>query len=220
MPRKKKPKVLKTYELARGTSLSEEALPVIQNLSAQGYSIADIGLILGYAGTQPKHFMQRLQQQNPEIKNAIELGRKAVDVELIKTAFKETLGYWIEEEEIEYTNVPYFETPTSPRDNEPKEMIDKFIATKKKTKKRFVQPNTQLLFKLMCNRMPTHFSDVRRVEVDKKTMEIKANLTENEIKAFAGQLYSAIADDSEIKQSKIVDSHEVRDAEFEKHKDV
>lgn len=207
MPRKKQQTIDKKYELSRH-DYNVSLLPVIQNLTAQGYSIADIGLLIGFGGRQPKSWMERLTNNNPEIKDAIELGKKAADAELIETAVKAATGYWIEEEEIEYDNLPFFPAPDKPF-GDAKPMQHKYIAKKKKVKKYFVQPNSQLLFKLLCNRMPEHFSDVRKVEVDKRELKLKADLTEKEIRQFAGNLYEALVGDEEIRPVKLVESKEV-----------
>ena len=88
-----------------------------------------------------------------------------------------------------------------------KPMQDRYINKSRKTKRRFIQPNTQLLFKLMCCRMPEFFSDTRKVEIDKRTLELKGDVSA-EIKGFAGALYKAMTG-TDIPNSKKIDSVEV-----------
>ena len=45
--------------------------------------------------------------------------------------------------------------------------------------------------------MPEYFQDIQKVEINKKSIEIKA-ITESEIKSFAGRLMEAITETKKI----------------------
>lgn len=190
MPKKQIKKEIKKFEIARRTDLNPETLlPVIQNLTAYGFNIADIGIMLGFVGSDPEGWFYRLKEKYPEINKALEIGKNLGDIELIRTAIQESLGYWIEEEEVLSQNV--FEIPVVGLGEKCKPMQDKWVKKDKKTKKRYIQPNTQLLFKLLCCRLPEFFSDVKKIEVNKRSISLKGNI-EDEIKQFAGALLHTI----------------------------
>lgn len=159
----------------------EPLLPVIQNLTSQGYNLSDIGMLLGFSGKDPKSWIWRLKENYPEIRQAIEAGKGLVNVELVKTAFKEAVGYWIDEEETEYKR---FQKPNDPTKVE-------WIAIKKKKKPKYIQPNVILLWKLMCSRLPDLFQDTKKIEINKTSLEIK-DATAEEIRRFAGKFSKII----------------------------
>jgi hypothetical protein len=68
-----------------------------------------------------------------------------------------------------------------------------------KTKKKHAKKNDALLKFLLLNRLPEYFSDTKRVEINKKSIEIKGN-TEKEIREFAGKLANFI--DAEFVETK------------------
>lgn len=172
---------IKKFELQKTNELSADLLPAIQNLAAQGFTLADIGMFLGFTGSDTEGWMRRLQEKFPATKDALQAGKDAADMELIRTAFQEATGYWIEEEELTKQKIQ------SPIDPTKTQWIDKW----KKTKKRFIPPNAVLLFKLLCSRLPEYFSDIRKIEVDKRTLELKGSI-DDEILDFAGALGEAV----------------------------
>ena len=204
----------KRYEIARRSEINADALlPVIQNLTAEGYNLSDVGMLLGYCGDSPANWLYNLRKKHPEITDAIQIGRQAANTELIRTAFQESVGYWIEEEEIFANNVPVI--PVSDKPFGPaKPMQDRYINKSRKTKRRFIQPNTQLLFKLMCCRMPEFFSDTKKVEINKKSLELKGTI-EQEIKQFAGALYKIVSGEDILDSKKQIDNEEIIEAKFE-----
>ena len=181
------------YELAKRTALDNTFIPVIHNLLTKGYTLADVGMLIGYSGKDSEGWLRRLSADNTDLDLAIQEGIEAANIELIKTAFNECMGYWVEEEDITAQKEKI--TPKG------KNTYYKWTEKWKKTKKRFIPPNTALLFKLLCCRMPAYFSDLKKVEIDKRTLELQANL-EDEILGFAGALAAAV-------QKKQVESQEV-----------
>jgi len=89
----------KTKELAK---LDTSLIPIIKNISAMGLTQADIGIILGYCGKDPKSWFQRISKKFPDIQQAWEAGKGIADTELVVKAFQRAVGYDYEEEEVEY----------------------------------------------------------------------------------------------------------------------
>ena len=215
MPKKKIKKEIKKFEIARRTDLNpENLLPVIQNLTAYGFNLADIGVLLGYVGKDPTAWLYNLRQKYPDVEEALQVGKQLGNIELIKTAIQESLGYWIEEEEIFANNVPVI--PVSDKPFGPaKPMQDRYINKSRKTKRKFIQPNTQLLFKLMCCRMPEFFSETHKIQIDKRSIELKGNI-EQEIRQFAGALLHVVDAEFEPKETKDEKVLEVQGKEITK----
>ena len=102
-------------------------------------------------------------------------------------AIKAAIGYDYEETEERISKVPK-------RGTDDKVIITDVITGITKRKKHAKKSDALLKFLLM-NRLPKYFSDTKRVEINKKVIEIKGN-TEAEIRTFAGRLLEAI--DSEF----------------------
>ena len=142
--------------------------------------MADIGMMIGYSGKNPSAWIRFLKNKHPEVADALEAGAKMADAKLVVTAFDVATGYDIEEEEIEYINKPIIDTATG-------KARAKYIERSRKTKRKHIKPDPSLLFKLLCNRLPEYFSDIKKFEVNKQS--ISANVDMNkEIGEFAGKL--------------------------------
>ena len=186
----------KKFEIEKRQKVNiEPLLPVIQNLTSMGHSIADIGMILGYAGKDKRAWLNNLKENNPEIQEAIEAGKNLADAELVKTAFKEVTGYTIEEIKTEYKAIQDSKNPDKV----------KWVATKKTKNPKYIQPNAILLFKLLCSRLPDYFADSKKIEINKTNLDIK-DVTAEEIRRFSGKF------------AKLLDA-EVTDAKFEETDD-
>ena len=188
------PEKTEKFEIEKFSKVKvEPLLPIIQNLTAQGYNLADIGMILGYSGKDPKSWIWRLKENHPEIQEAIEAGKNLADVELVKTAFKEATGYTIEEVETYYKAFPDPNNPTKVR----------WVAVEKKKKPKYIPPNAILLWKMLCSRLPDLFQDTKKIEINKTTLDIK-DVTADEIRRFAGRFARMV--DSEVIDTKFVET--------------
>ena len=185
------------YELAKRTALDNTFIPVIHNLLTKGYTLADVGMLIGYSGKDSEGWLRRLSADNTDLDLAIQEGIEAANIELIKTAFNECMGYWVEEEDITAQKEKI--TPKG------KNTYYKWTEKWKKTKKRFIPPNTALLWKLLMSRMPESFNETQRIQVDKRSIEIKAD-AENEIRNFGEQLLQVLN-----KNSKIIEADDITD---------
>jgi hypothetical protein len=168
------------YTIKKRTPFSHDLLPVIESLMAEGRSIADIGMMLGYAGKDPKQWVNYLKKTHPEVKDALDAGSKMADCKLVTTAFDVACGYDVEETTVDYKAIP------EPEEKGKKRKY-KYIEEKRKVKTVHVQPKESLLFRLLCNRLPEYFSDTKHVEVDKRSIDVRATYT-NEIEGLAGKL--------------------------------
>jgi hypothetical protein len=193
--KKKQPK----YQIKRRTPFNDDLLPVIQNLTSEGRSLADIGMLLGYAGKSPVAWMRFLKNKHPEVADALEAGAKMADTKLIVTAFDASVGYDVEEEEIEYINNPLIDSSTG-------KATARYIEKNRKVKRKHIKPDTSLLFKLLCNRLPEYFSDIKKFEVNKQSINASVDMNK-EIASFAGKLMKASEDRRQVESKEIdVDS--------------
>ncbi len=101
-------------------------------------------------------------------------------------AIRAALGYEYEES---YQN--YLKVPKGYNDDGTPKMLD--VPSNRQVKKKRALPNESLLRFILKCRLPEYFSDIQRVEINKKTIEIKET-TQKEIEGFAGKLFEAIID--------------------------
>ena len=210
----KKKKIDKHIQLANRTVLDDNFAPIIHNLLSEGFNLAEVGLLLGYAGKDSQRWLKRLSEGSEAIQKAVQEGIDAANVKLIQTAFKAAIGYFVTEEEV-FAEVEKVIPPPNVAKHGPdapaRKPYYRFANKSKKTKKRFIEPNTQLLFKLLCNRLPEYFSDSRKIEIDKRSVELKANV-EQEIKDSAGALLDAAGI---VEKKKRVTSQEIKETKNE-----
>lgn len=183
---KKEPKI--KYQIKKRTPFNDALLPVIQNLTAEGKSLADIGMLLGYAGKNPAAWLKYVRNKYPEVADAMKVGTQLADTKLIVTAFDAATGYDIEEVDIEYVTINQINGDTRHQEKS------------RKTKRKHVKPDTGLLFKLLCNRLPEYFSDTRKFEIDKRSIDAKVDMNK-EISVFAGKLMQAAKDRKQVEST-------------------
>lgn len=191
MTKKQKDPTKTKYQIKKRTPFNDALLPVIQNLTAEGKSLADIGMLLGYAGKNPAAWLRYVKNKYPEVADAMKVGTQLADTKLIVTAFDAATGYDIEEVDIEYIVTPRIDGTNN------------YSEKSRKTKRKHVKPDTGLLFKLLCNRLPEYFSDTRKFEIDKRSVSAKVDMNK-EISEFAGKLMEAAKNRKQV-ESKEVD---------------
>lgn len=188
---KKKPKE-KKYQIKKRTPFNDALLPVIQNLTAEGRSLADIGMLLGYAGKSPIAWIKYIKNKYPEVADAIKVGTQLADTKLIVTAFDVATGYDVEELDVTLAGVRQINGE-----------ID-YYEKSRKTKRKHIKPDSTLLFKLLCNRLPEYFQDTKKFEIDKRSVDAKIDMNK-EISEFAGKLMDAAKERKEV-ESKVVET--------------
>ena len=132
-------------------------------------------MIIGCLGNDSKEWLADLKAECDSVEEFIELARKRADIALIAAAAKEAMGYKFKETDRNY------------KKNKDGDRIE----INCKVKEKVARPNETLLRFLLRCRLPQYFTDVQKIEVNKKTIEIK-ELHAGEIKSFAGRLLEAV----------------------------
>ncbi len=146
--------------------------------------LSDIGTIIGCLGEGSVKELEELKKNSASIDEFLAVARQRADVALVVAAIKAALGYDYEEIEERVSKVPKRGTNN--------QIIITDVVTGVTRRKKHAKKSDALLKFLLMNRLPQYFSDVRKVEINKKVIEIKGN-TEQEIKEFAGRLLDVIA---------------------------
>ena len=161
-----------------------DALAIIaEDLLADNQSVADVGLILGTLGQGSLKWLEDLKEQCTDIDEFLAIAKQRADIALIAAATKEAMGYDYTETDYSYINrktvdVNGVETKT-------------WVATHKKERPKRARPNDQLLRFLLRCRLPEYFTETQKIEINKKTIEIK-QIAEDEIRGFGQKLIDAI----------------------------
>ena len=135
-------------------------------------------------GEDSTKWLKELKKECSTVDEFIELAKQRADIALVAATVEAAIGYDYEEEDTEYTKrFRGYATNGQP--------LIEDVPTKRKVKKRHAKKNDALLKFILKNRLPEYFTDTQRVEINKKTIEIK-EVTEKEIKGFAGKLLNAI----------------------------
>lgn len=172
-------------------SLNKELSLVVKDLIEQGQSIADIGIILGCLGKDAKKWLADLKKECTTIDEFLEIASKRADIALVAAAVEAATGYDYEEKDTEYIKVMKgYEA------NDKAKPVLADVEKGHKIKRRHAKKNDTLLKFILKNRLPEYFQDVSKVEVNKKTIEIK-QITEDEIKSFAGRLLETIQENND-----------------------
>ena len=168
-----------------------DALAIIAtDLLADNQSVADVGIILGTLGEGSLKWLEDLKAECTTIDEFLAVAKQRADIALIAAATKEAMGY-----EFEETDQNFVKNPR--KDDEGNvEMIEE--KSNKKVKHRVARPNDQLLRFLLRCRLPEYFTETQKIEINKKTIEIK-QIAEQEIRGFGQKLIDAIdAEDAEF----------------------
>jgi len=99
-------------------------------------------------------------------------------------AVKTALGYEYQEIDQNFLRVP------AGYDDAGKPLMRE-VPSNKKVKTKRALPNEALLRFILKCRLPEYFQDTQRIEINKKTIEIK-EIAQKEIESFAGKLLEAI----------------------------
>ena len=152
--------------LKKHRKFSPELLPVIQNLLGLGLSEADIGIVVGYSGKSPKNFLKNLKQNNQDVREACEVGKKLANVYLVATAFKAATGAGFEERETVYSDSDILGNK-----------LEEPIPIRTKVKTRYV-PDTAILAKLLETRMPQYFSGTKKTQSESINVDVEGKISE------------------------------------------
>ena len=157
---------------------------VAKDLLENNQSVADIGAIIGALGEDSLKWLKDLKAECTTIDEFIEIATKRADIALIVAAVKCALGYEYQEEDRTYRKI------LNHRDDTGAPVMKEVIDGRKVKIKRALPNEALLRFILKC-RLPEYFQDTQRIEINKKTIEIK-EIAQKEIESFAGKLLEAI----------------------------
>jgi hypothetical protein len=171
------------YVLQKRSYFDSNWLPIIQNLTAQGFTEAEIGAVVGYQGENTGIWISNLMQANPEVKDALKTGRRIADANLVANMYHTAVGY-------DYEEVEEIETP-------------KGVTIKRKLKHQPGSPQMQIF--LACNHMPELYKN--RVETTKRgfTLNTNVEISGEQIEKLAGKLLDTARQVKQI-QSKVVET--------------
>jgi len=141
-------------------------------------------VILGALGEDSLKWLKDLKAECTTVDEFLEIARQRADIALIVAAVKCALGYEYQEEDKTYRNI------LNNRDEMGAPVMREVVDGRKVKSKRALPNEALLRFILKC-RLPEYFQDVQRVEINKKTIEIK-EIAQKEIESFAGKLLEAI----------------------------
>lgn len=157
---------------------------VAKDLLENNQSVADIGAIVGALGEDSLKWLKDLKAECRTIDEFIEIARQRADIALIVAAVKTALGYEYQETDQSFIRVPAgYDNAGIPKMRE--------APSSKKVKTKRALPNEALLRFILKCRLPEYFQDTQRIEINKKTIEIK-EIAQKEIESFAGKLLEAI----------------------------
>jgi hypothetical protein len=164
-------------------------LPVVQNLAAAGCTEGEIGMVLGSTSKSPEAMIKRLRNSSLAFEAAWRNGIKAADVQLVRKLFQTAMGYQYEEQTVE-------------------EKADKFGDVQVFTKivRKYEKPSIEALMFLIQNRLREEFRNTQRIEVDRKSIDITADLTTKQMSEIGGRLVEHLLEQKKKVESTVKDN--------------
>lgn len=178
----------KKFVLQKRSFFDSNWLPIIQNLTAQGFTESEIGAIVGFQGENTQSWIPNLMQANPDVRDALKIGRKVADANLVANMYRSAVGYDYEEYEEEET----IDGKDGP-------------SVKNKIKHKHQPGNAQLAIFLAINHMPEQYKN--RVETTRRgfTLNTNVEISSEQIEKLAGKLADTARQVKQI-ESKIVET--------------
>ena len=162
---------------------------VAKDLLQNNQSVADIGVIVGALGEDSLKWLKDLKAECSSVDEFIELATKRADIALIVAAVKTALGYEYSETDQSFIRVPAgYDDAGIPKMRE--------VPSSKKVKTKRALPNEALLRFILKCRLPEYFQDTQRIEINKKTIEIK-EIAQKEIEDFGRKLLESIKNENQ-----------------------
>ncbi len=160
---------------------------VAKDLLENNQNVADVGTIIGALGEDSLKWLKDLKDECTTIDEFVEIARQRADIALIVQAVKCALGYEYREEDRTYRNI------LNNRDEKGAPVMKEIVEGRKVKIKRALPNEALLRFILKC-RLPEYFQDTQRIEINKKTIEIK-ELAGRQIEEF-GRKFLEMADNN------------------------
>ncbi|MEJ2648618.1 MAG: hypothetical protein P8016_09455 [Sedimentisphaerales bacterium] len=165
-------------------NVETELALVAKDLIEHNQDVAHIGLIVGALGTDSLEWLSDLKKECTSVDEFIEIAAKRAEIQLISAAIKNAMGYDYEEVDCDIAKIPV----GYGKNRKPKMRL---VERGRKVKTKHARANETLLKFLLKNYIPQYFQDVSKVEINKKSIEIK-EITADEIKRFAGKLLETV----------------------------
>ena len=157
---------------------------VAKDLLENNQNIADIGVIVGALGEDSLKWLKDLKTECTTVDEFIEIAKQRADIALIVAAVKTALGYEYEEIDQNYIRIPAgYDDAGIPKMRE--------VPGGKKVKTKRALPNEALLRFILKCRLPEYFQETQRIEINKKSIEIK-EVAQKEIEEFGRKLLESI----------------------------
>lgn len=153
---------------------------VAKDLLENNQSIADIGTIIGALGEDSLKWLKDLKAECATVDEFLDIARQRADIALIVAAVKTALGYEYQEEDKTYRNILNHRTDGGAP-------VMKEVVDGRKVKTKRALPNEALLRFILKCRLPEYFQETQKIEINKKTIEIK-DFAEKQIKEFGRKL--------------------------------
>lgn len=170
----------RTRHATRPKTYDPSMLPAIENLATEGYTDAEIGMILGFAKHEKDNtWLDALKTKNEIVKEVWQRGQRKANAKLVEAAMQQALPYDYEEVDQTWKVVEDPETGESVK-----------VLTEEKVKKKHKCGDTAMLKYLLASRMPEDFSINKTVNINHRTMTgtYKEEISSQEIRQFAGKL--------------------------------
>jgi len=149
----------------------------------------DIGVIIGVLGEDSLKWLEGLKKECSTVEEFVEMARQRADISLIAAAVKAAMGYDYQESYQNYLRVPAgYDKAGNP--------VMREVPGNKQIKYKKALPNEALLKFILKCRLPEYFTDTQRVEINKKSIEIK-EITAKEIESFGRKLLESIENENQ-----------------------
>lgn len=183
------------YMRPKSSKFDETDLPVIQNLLGLGYSEADVGMLLGYQGSNWKISAGKTCE---EYQDAIDQGLKLANAYAIKELCKSSFGYDWEEVKTSYKPVEDYDPETG-------EAVTKMVPVAETRTRKHQPGNARLAELLVTNRLPELFKKFS--EIKKTEFSANAELSETQIDGLIGRLLEAVHGVKSVESKTMETSH-------------
>jgi len=171
--------------MARPRKNVDKALSlIVRDLIENNQNISDVGTIVGVLGEDSTKWLEDLKKECSSVEEFLDIARQRADIALIVAAVKCALGYEYQEEDKTYRNILNHRDDTGAP-------VMKEIVDGRKVKIKRALPNEALLRFILKCRLPEYFQDTQRIEINKKTIEIK-EIAQKEIEEFGRKLLESI----------------------------
>ena len=158
---------------------------ILNDIVKTEHSLSDAAAIIACFKDDVKT-LEKIKEECKDIDEFMDRASTLANIQLTAAAMREAMGYDYEDWDQKVSLLYRYDDHGNQVCNE--------VPGEKKIKKKHARGNETLLKFILSNRMPEYFSDVKKLEINKKTIQIKQSTAE-EIKNFAGKLADVIEAD-------------------------